>query len=414
MDYTSASWSFKVRKAVRYVRLYGVRRTLIKIKGQYHSKKAGKLSFDGPRWVNLACKTPNAPTRNIAVIGCGNYAFSNICYYLAKEERSFLRAAYDIDKGKAASLCQEFNGAYAAGDWRDIVADASIKLVFIASNHASHAEYAIPLISAGKHVYIEKPHVVSQDQLSRLMEAMRNNPDSKVFLGFNRPKSALFQKLLGFLERERGPLMINWFVMGHDLPEDHWYHSPEEGGRILGNLCHWTDLTLHLVSMRRAFPCTIIPASPPDATDFLLSVIFADGSCASLTFFASKEHTFEGVREFLNIHKGKLLGSLTDFQRLNIEILDKKFASKPLFRDHGHKANIVNSFRNACKGGAGEDPGYVLNTARFFLAVREAIDEGKPVVLDWDNSFDQCHSGHEAADLAATERPREITIVNAN
>ena len=36
MDYKSAPILFKVRKALRYVRLYGVRRTLVKVRGQYH------------------------------------------------------------------------------------------------------------------------------------------------------------------------------------------------------------------------------------------------------------------------------------------------------------------------------------------------------------------------------------------
>ncbi len=395
MDYTSAKLSFKINKAVRYVRLYGLRRTLIKIKGQYHSKSAG--GFEGPRWVNPACKTPDAPNRNAGIIGCGNYAFSNIGYYLAREQRNFLKATYDIDRGKALSLCREFRGAYAAGDWREILADPSIKLVFIASNHASHAEYAIAAIEAGKHVHIEKPHVVSQDQLARLAAAMHKHPECKVFLGFNRPRSELFRKLAQFLASETGPLMINWFVAGHEIEDNHWYFNPAEGGRVLGNLCHWTDLTLHLVSMRKAFPCTIMPATPKGArSDFVVSAVFADRSCAAITFSA-KGHTFEGVREILNLHKGNVLANLADFQVLTIDKVEKKYRFKLAFRDHGHKANIVNSYRNAFGSGAGEDPGHVLNTARFFLAIREAIEEGKNVSLAWDPAFDEPQDGIVAA-----------------
>ena len=39
MDYTSQSLAFKLKKALRYVKLYGPSRTLIKVKGQYHMKK---------------------------------------------------------------------------------------------------------------------------------------------------------------------------------------------------------------------------------------------------------------------------------------------------------------------------------------------------------------------------------------
>ena len=374
------------QKAIRYVRLYGLHRTWIKIKGQYHSK--ADEGFDGPRWINPRCRTPGSAARNIAIIGCGNYAFSNICYYLAKEQPDFLKAVYDIHRGRAVSLCREFGGACVAGDWRDLLADPAIKLVFIASNHASHAEYAIEAINAGKHVHIEKPHVVSHDQLTRLSGAMRKNPQAKVFLGFNRPRSELFQKLVKFVADETGPLTANWFVAGHQIEDDHWYFEPAEGGRVLGNLCHWTDLSLHLAGLRRAFPCTIVPATPTNAkSDFIVSAIFADRSCAAITFSA-KGHTFEGVREILNLHKGDLLANLADFQILTLDKIEKQYNFKLAFRDHGHLANIVNSYRNAMGESAGKDPGYVLNTARFFLGIREAIEEGNTIKLDWDASFE--------------------------
>src|SRR5947207_3381309 len=154
--YTHADLLFKARKTARYVRLYGFSRTLIKVKGQYHMKSTEE--FSGLRWENLACSTPDARDRNVAIVGCGNYAFSTIAYYLRTCNPRFLRATYDQEKSRALSLCQAYRGAYAVADWREILADPQVKIVFIASNHASHAEYAVDCIEAGKHVHIEKPH----------------------------------------------------------------------------------------------------------------------------------------------------------------------------------------------------------------------------------------------------------------
>jgi predicted dehydrogenase len=237
-------------------------------------------------------------------------------------------------------------------------------------------------MEAGKHVHIEKPHVVSQEQLDRLIAAMERFPRSKVFLGFNRSKGRLFGELRAALAAEPGPSMINWFIGGHEIPEDHWYFDEREGGRVLGNLCHWTDLTLQLVSIDKAFPCTIVPATPPNAkSDFVVSLMFADGSCGAITFSA-KGHAFEGVREVLNVHKGDSLANLTDFQILTIDVVEKKRKVRLRHRDHGHEANIVNSLSAALSAhGIGESPAYVAATARLFLAVREAIDSGKPVNL---------------------------------
>lgn len=383
IDYTQASYLFRARKALRYVSIYGLARTLVKIKGQYHMK--APQAFSGARWVNPACRNPNAPQRCVALIGCGNFAFSNIAYYLRKHERAFLRLAYDRNQSRARSLCQAYRGAAAVADWHDILSDPGVRLVFIASNHASHAEFALACIEAGKHVHIEKPHVVSQEQLQRLTAAMRSHPHVKVFLGFNRPRSGLFRQLQAALASADGPIMINWFVAGHEIAAGHWYFDPKEGGRVLGNLCHWTDLTLHLVSLEKAFPCRIVPATPPDATsDFVVAVSFADGSCAAITFSA-KGHTFEGVREVLNVHKGNLLANLSDFHTLTFDLIEKKRSVRLRHRDHGHEANIVNSLHAARSDLPGEERRYVTATASFFLAVREAIEQGRPVTLSWDD-----------------------------
>lgn len=316
MDYTTQSLGFKIQKTLRYVRLYGIKRTLMKVKGQYHMKK----SYESLPEISA----DSSHKGGIGLIGCGNYAFSNIAYYLDKQNKGVMRACMDKDIAKAASLYESFGLQYYTDDAEKIISDPNIELVYIASNHATHAEYAIDCIKAGKHVHIEKPHIVTRDQLDRLLAAMQDHPNAKVYLGFNRPRSQLFRKLQDFLAQQSGPLMINWFIAGHEIPDDHWYFDEAEGGRVLGNLCHWTDLTLHLVGLENAFPCTIVPATPANAkSDFVVSVMFADRSCASITFSA-KGHTFEGVREVLNMHKGDVLANLSDFQELSIDVVQKQ------------------------------------------------------------------------------------------
>lgn len=378
-DYTQADFFFKVRKVSRYVGLYGLSKTLVKIKGQYHTRAT--IDFDGPRWVNSGCKDPDASSRNVAIIGCGNYSFSTVAYYLAKRDPKYLRVTYDAQNNRAFSLCKAYGGSYAVADWKDILDDPHVKVVFIASNHASHADYAIACLEAGKHVHIEKPHVVSQEQLDRLMTTMRRHPQSRVFLGFNRPRSPLFRSLQDVLARESGPLMVNWFIAGHQIADDHWYFDEKEGGRVLGNLCHWTDLTLHLVTLDKAFPCTIVPATPVGAkSDFVVSIIFADQSCASITFSA-KGLAFEGVREVLNVHRGNVLANLTDFHTLTFEVREKKTRQALRHREHGHGTNIVHSMAGSMGEEGGESVAYVEATARLFLAVRQAIESGEKVVV---------------------------------
>jgi predicted dehydrogenase len=400
VDYTQATYLLRARKAARYVSLYGLSRTLAKIRAQYHMKSDEE--FAGTRWVNDGCRGAGAAERCVALIGCGNHAYSGIAYYLNRHNPRFLRIAYDRHKSRAMSLCKAYRGAAAVADWREILTDNQVRIVFIASNHASHAEYAHACIEAGKHVYIEKPHVVTQEQLDRLTAAMRRHPQVKVFLGFNRPKSALFGQLQTVLASQAGPIMINCCVVGHELSAGHWYYNPGEGGQLLGVLCHWTDLTLHLVSLEKAFPCQIIPATPAGArSDFVVAVIFADRSCAAITFSA-KGHTFEGVREMVNVQRGDAVARIIDCQTLTVDLVNHKSTTQLRHRDHGQGANILSSFERAISDDAsGEDIRYIMATAKLFLVVRDAIEQHRPMSVSWDDILPGAGDAGTGSDASA-------------
>ena len=91
--------------------------------------------------------------------------------------------------------------------------------------------------------------------------------------------------------------MINWFVAGHEIDPSHWYFHEKEGGRVLGNLCHWTDFTYQMIDEKNRYPIKIIPTRSEKADcDISVSYVFGDGSIASITFSA-KGHTFEELEK---------------------------------------------------------------------------------------------------------------------
>ncbi|NJL59066.1 MAG: Gfo/Idh/MocA family oxidoreductase, partial [Desulfobacteraceae bacterium] len=313
MDYTSQKLGIQNQKALRYIKLYGPQRTLVKIKGQYHVKK---------RYNALPqIKTLPESDGHIGIIGCGNFAFSNIAYYLSKNYGRAIRAAMDIDIHKAASLFEEYSLQYYTDNADMIINDPKISLIYIASNHASHAEYGIKALQSGKHVHIEKPHVVNENQLKRLCRAMLLKESGKVVgIGFNRPISRIGTQIKKYLHSQSGPAMLNWFLAGHEIEPDHWYFKAEEGGRILGNLCHWTDFIYQMVPSEDRYPITIIPTRwEKSDCDIAVSYIFGDGTIAAITFSA-KGHTFEGVRERFSAHRGNVLISMDDFKNLTVEV----------------------------------------------------------------------------------------------
>lgn len=378
IDYARLPLADQLRKVARYVRLFGLTRTLEKVRAQRHMRGAGGGLTE--TWRNPAPRA--AGDADVAILGCGTFAFGNAAYYAAKLRPGFLRGCYDPVGTRAISLCKRYGGRVAVADPKELIEDPAVRTVFICSNHASHAEYAIEALRLGKRVHIEKPHVVSEEQLRRLAVAMRDARSDQVFLGFNRPHSPHMRRIQEWVDAEEGPFMINWFVAGHALPEGHWYFSEAEGGRVLGNLCHWTDMTLRLVGPQRAFPVRVVPATKHRSdSDFALGFDFADGSVAAITFSA-KGQTYEGVREYLNVHRGNALISMRDFHTSTLDRERHQESLRTRLREHGHGRNI----RNSLTGSAGEDPQVVIDSARLFLAARVVAEQHREVVLeamDW-------------------------------
>jgi len=369
-----------VWKVLRYIKMVGISRTLSKINGTYHLK--AHLGFSGNYWDNSK-RNPASKKSSVAIIGCGYFAYANIAYYLRKENKQFLRCTMDSDNARARSLCSKYNGDYSSSDLQIILDDPQVKIVYICTKHSFHADYAIKCIEAGKDVHIEKPHVINYEQLEKLSQAIKNHSNVKVFLGFNRPKSRLFKKLCSQLDNYSGGLMINWFLVGHYLEADHWYFDGEEGGRVLGNLCHWTDATLNLIGIDKAFPLEINPTYINNSgSDFVVTITFNDGSTAVFSFSA-KGWISKGVIESLKIQKGDCIASIDSFDKLTIDAKNLNKVWKNWFRDQGHNNNIINSYKNSMSiSGFGEPNTYIINTARLYLAVDNAIRSGKKTLLD--------------------------------
>lgn len=371
MDYTRQSLGFKIAKVLRYVRLYGLPRTRVKVCGQIHMKR---------RFDPLPERPSLRPSGgHVGIIGCGTFAYTTVAYMLTRFHGRALRGCMDVDLHHAASLARDFRARYYTDDAEELLRDPEIDLVFVTSNHASHAEYAIDALRAGKAVHVEKPHCVDDDQLRRLCETMVET-GGKLRLGFNRPDSDIGRLIRQHLDSQPGAAMLNWFIAGHSIDPDHWYFRPEEGGRVLGNLCHWIDFVLQAVPEGSRYPVTINPTSHwKKDSDVAVTYVFGDGTVAALTFSA-KGHTFEGVRERFAAHKGNVLISMDDFKRLTVEIGARKRITSGWFRDHGHQTHILGSYAMA-NGGPGEPVEYVWNTGLLSLETRRALKIGETVTV---------------------------------
>jgi predicted dehydrogenase len=374
-----------LKKILTYVEQFGLPRTLSYIRANIHMNS--NKNFKDSEWKNSNCRDQDNKERIVAIIGSGKFAFSTIAYFLRNNKKNFLRCVYSPGIKKAVSLCKYYNGLYVPSDWRNILNDEKVKLVYITSPAETHAEYAIECIKAGKNVYIEKPPVTLESQLTLLIESMIKNPKCKVFLGFNRSSSETFAELEKFILNESGFITANCNISVNEPLATK--NMPDTDHAILEHLCHFTDIILRLVTLDRAFPCVITPEEIPvnkSTLRFSFSIVFADKSHASFNYIEIPDF-LEGMEEVIDLSKGNLIAKLSNFQELQIELSGKKVNKKTLYRDHGHKASINEAFVSTTDNiGDGESIEHIEATSKLYLKIMEAMSKMTSTEVVLDNS----------------------------
>ena len=108
-----------------------------------------------------------------AVVGCGvmgNQHSRNV----HEHPDSQLVRLIDTDRARADGLAARYRDVPASTNFEDALA-GDVDAVILAVPHALHHEYTIAALRAGKHVMIEKPISVSEEQARGMIEAARQS-----------------------------------------------------------------------------------------------------------------------------------------------------------------------------------------------------------------------------------------------
>lgn len=325
-------------KFFRYLALYGFSRTLTKISGRVRS-----LSTFKPKYL---LKKPS-----IGLLGCGQFQFSTIAYYLAKGSKNKFSFCYDIDRSKSSSLAEYYSVPKILSE-QEIYSQDDVRLVYIASNHASHANYARDFLKRNIDVYCEKPISVSFDQFDLLLSTLKNS-EAKFYAGYNRPYSAAVQKIRQQVFTKKntgGKFSLNCFISAHNIPKDHWYRNLEEGTRICGNVGHWLDLMVHMYNWRGFIPknyqvqIAYSNIQEPD-DNITISITTPEGDLTSITITARSE-PFEGINETINFQYDTVIAKINDFRKLTIWDGKKLYKRRYWPKDVGHKRSVMQPFHD--------------------------------------------------------------------
>ncbi len=240
--------------------------------------------------VNLAPLHTAAGPVTVGLIGVGNHVKDMLLPALAELKQVSIRAVCTASGINAKALAQKISAAYCASDAQAVLDDKTIGAVLIGTRHDSHASLVIRSLEAGKHVFVEKPLCLKEEELERIC-ATYQDPSCKglgLMVGFNRRFSTHAVKARSFFKDRQGPLVMIYRVNAGRIPQEHWIQDPDVGGgRIIGEGCHFVD---YMQAVCGAIPISvharrIVPQSSgmPDE-QCILSFTFADGSIGSVVY----------------------------------------------------------------------------------------------------------------------------------
>jgi predicted dehydrogenase len=86
---------------------------------------------------------------------------------------NMLYAVAARDAERAAAFAARFGASHSRDDYRAVVEDPDVDIIYVATTHPFHREQALMAIEAGKHVLVEKPLALNAAQASELLTAAR-------------------------------------------------------------------------------------------------------------------------------------------------------------------------------------------------------------------------------------------------
>ena len=136
---------------------------------------------------------------NWGIIGCGDVTEVKSGPAFNKVPGSKLVAVMRRNADKAADYAKRHNVPRWYSDAEQLINDAEVNAIYIATPPSSHEEYALAAIKAGKPVYVEKPMTVSYAQAQNIAKAA-NAANVKLTVAHYRRQWPLFQKIKTLLD----------------------------------------------------------------------------------------------------------------------------------------------------------------------------------------------------------------------
>lgn len=309
----------------------------------------------------------------VGFVGAGSYAGGVLIPAFAGTTAR-LKTVTSATGISGSHIAKKYGIEFSSTDNDALLADREVNALVISTRHSSHARWVCAGLTAGKHVFVEKPLAMTFDQLAEI-EMATNNATKRseallLMVGFNRRFAPQIQRIKELLRGASGPKSFIMTVNAGAIPASHWTQDLEVGGgRIIGEACHFIDLLRFLAGARIvSWQRQMMDSSTSDTMSIQLR--FGDGSIGTIHYFANGSKSFP--KERLDVFASGRALQLDNFRKLT-GFGWPGFKKMNLWRqDKGQKACVAAFVRAIELGGESPIPlDELLEVARVTIEIAD-------------------------------------------
>jgi predicted dehydrogenase/threonine dehydrogenase-like Zn-dependent dehydrogenase len=325
----------------------------------------------------------------LGLIGAGNYCKSMLLPHLAKLEGVGLEAICATKGASLDDLARRYGFRLATTEPDELFEHPDIDAIMVATRHDSHARLAWQTLQTGKHVYVEKPLALNEDEMQPITEWLdqRHGEGPTLWVGYNRRFSPLSRQARNHFAGIDGR-QIHCQVHAEAIPAGSWYQDSVQGGGLLfGDVCHFIDLAIFFAE---SLPTEIYAMATQDPShrqdSWTIQIQFANGSQASIRYICGGHQGYE--REMVDVVGGGRSAHLVGFRHLTLRTGSRKKVVRLLQPDRGQRPMLEAALAQFQGAAGAEDltESFILST-QALLAAQRSIRQRRVVMLETQFPF---------------------------
>lgn len=290
-------------------------------------------------------------------------------------------------------LIRSYGVSKVTKDYKDILNDKDIDAVLVCSSTDTHAAISIEAINAGKHVFCEKPVDHSIEKIQAVADALKEHPDIKFQVGFNRRFDHNFAAIRkAYDDGKIGEAHILKITSRDPEPPNPAYIKVS-GGIFLDMTIHDFDMACFLTDsdVEELYVNSAVLVDPAigeqgDVDTAIITMKMANGALAVIDNSRKAVYGYDQRAELFG-SKGMVATSNDTVSSAVISNADGVTGEKPLFffleRYMGSFSEEMRQFTEAVINDTEVPVGIHagLQSVKIGLAARKSVEEHRPVKI---------------------------------